>query len=310
MEIRIRFTQAIEGFELSGRSRHLSEHTLSDYRNTFKKLTQFTGGDPYLDEITQQTIEEFLASREVSPKTILNYHVGLSALWTWAVKNDVLKENIIKRIEAVKPAAADIDPFSEQEIRALLSTITKSKVYLTHGSYAQHLLPQPDRNRAIILTLVDTGIRASELGDLLIRDLDIKSVDKALFIRKGKGSKSRRVPISPTTAQAIWRYLTSRPDARLDDPLFCTTENKRVDRLNLRRMLIRAGERAGVKNVFPHRFRHTFAINYLRNGGNIYTLQAILGHTKLDTCRIYLKIAQADIDVAHRQASPVDHWRL
>jgi len=65
-----------------------------------------------------------------------------------------------------------------------------------------------------------------------------------------------------------------------------------------------------MKSVHPHRFRHTFAIQYLKNGGNVYTLQAMLGHNSLSTVKIYLRLAQIDIDLVHRKASPVDGWRL
>jgi len=79
----------------------------------------------------------------------------------------------------------------------------------------------------------------------------------------------------------------------------------------LRRLLNRMGERAGLaKSVYPHRFRHTFSVNFLRNGGNVFELQQLLGHTSLEMIKRYAKIAQSDVEAAHRRASPVDNWRL
>jgi len=83
-----------------------------------------------------------------------------------------------------------------------------------------------------------------------------------------------------------------------------------LNRSRLQKILESIGNRAGVQNVHPHRFRHTFAIQYLRNGGDPYSLQALLGHSSLDMVKNYLRIAQIDIDTAHRRASPVDNWRL
>lgn len=308
---KIRFSQALDGYELAATARHLSKNTLIDYHNTYRKLQTFLADDPYLDEIDRTTLQRFFAAQTVSNKTLLNYHIGLSALWTWAVGEQILPVNILHAMERPKPAKRDIIPFTEQEVRAILNASERSKAYQRPGKKTtSHTLPNAARNRAIVLTLIDTGLRASELCNLRILDVDLRARDKIVIVHEGKGMKDRHIPISSRTAQAIWRYLTSRPDARLNDPLFATSLGKCLNRNNLGDLLEVAAERAGVRDCHPHRFRHTFAINFLRNGGDIYTLQAILGHETLEMCLRYLKIAQMDIDNAHRRASPVDNWQL
>jgi integrase/recombinase XerD len=78
----------------------------------------------------------------------------------------------------------------------------------------------------------------------------------------------------------------------------------------LRKLLDRIGDRASVPNVHPHLFRHTFSINYLRNQGDIFTLQSLLGHSDLVIVRRHARVDQTDCAEEHRRASPVDNWRL
>ena len=89
-----------------------------------------------------------------------------------------------------------------------------------------------------------------------------------------------------------------------------TITGRPMDRVVLLEMLKDLGAKVGVADCHPHRFRHTFAINFLRNGGNVYELQMALGHTTLEMVRVYLALAETDLQRAHEEASPVTKWRL
>ena len=104
--------------------------------------------------------------------------------------------------------------------------------------------------------------------------------------------------------------MTDRQDAPVRDPLFASLQGGALDRQALLALLVDLGARAGITDVHPHRFRHTFAINFLRNGGNVYELQMALGHTTMEMVRTYLALAETDLQRAHEEASPVTRWHL
>ena len=309
MKNQIPLSEAIAGYELAAQARRLSEKTIADYQNTFNKFTLFLDNDPPLDEITPDDVRRFLAGQAVSKKTLLNYHTGLSALWTWAVEEELTGRHLLRRVERPQPEKRAIVPYTEDDVKKMLAALGKSRPYWRAGqALTVHSLPNPARNRAIILALIDTGLRASELCELRIHHLDLRNRRVRVF---GKGAKERVVPFSPRTGQVLWRYLKNeRHDALASEPLFITTELKALDRHVLRQTLERIGRRAEVPDVNVHRFRHTFAINYLRNGGDPWSLQLMLGHSTLDMVRSYLAIAQADLDANHRLASPVANWNI
>jgi integrase/recombinase XerD len=301
----ITFSQAIQGYLLAVGARHLSVHTISDYVNTFKKFTIFLGEDIPIEEITRKQIEAFFTVQTtVSNKTLLNYHTGLSSLWTWAMREHLVHEHVIRSVTPPKPEEREIVPYTLIEMRAMLSVVGRDEKGDVKNKCMRN---SADRNRTLLLLLLDTGMRASELCGLRMGGVDNNNRRVRVM---GKGSKERTIPFSPRTGQTLWRYLTSRPDVRANDPLIATLDGHELNRARLLKILVSIGKRAGVSGVHPHRFRHTFAIQYLRNGGDAYTLQALLGHSSLDMVKKYLCIAQIDIDSAHRRASPVDNWRL
>ena len=308
MKEKLSLSQAIAGFDLACRGRRLSIHTIQDYSNTLRKAEAYFGDDPLLENITVHQIQSFLASQTgLTNKTILNYHTGLSALWTWAVKEQLVLENIVHMAERPKPEKRAIVPLSQEEIRSILNVLGATRTYTRPGKRScANTLPIADRNRAIILLLLDTGIRASELCEATIKQVNFKTSHIQVF---GKGSKERSLPFSPRTAQVLWKYANHRIK-NPNDPLFLTQFDRPMDRDRLLKSLVNIGQRAEVADVHPHRFRHTFAINYLRNGGDPWSLQMMLGHSSMEMVHRYLAIAQTDLDARHRIASPVENWRL
>lgn len=305
----LKLSQAIDGYLLNVSARRLSPHTIALYQRRLVAFAAFIHTDPPLTDITTRDIERYFASCEtLSNSTLFGYHNTLSGLWTWAVNENYAPENIVKRLKRPRPDIKVIEPFTKDEIRALLRAVEYSQEY-TRGRQrpTRQRLPDAERNRAIILTLLDTGLRASELCSLTIADADLKRRQIRVL---GKGNKERLVMLDPSTSKAIWKYLATRPEARVNEPLFATDSGGHIHRHNLYKMLHLAGDRAEVANVHPHRFRHTFAIQCLRNGMNIYELQALLGHESLEMVAHYLKLAEVDLENSHRSASPVANWKL
>ncbi len=165
------------------------------------------------------------------------------------------------------------------------------------------------REAAIFCVFLDTGIRASELCGLTISDANL--TDGQLLIRSGKGGKAHSVPISSDMKRAVYHYLRERGDIEPGDPLFPSTRGVRagdhMTKEGTLQMVYRWGRAAGFSRsrLSPHTFRHTFAVTFLRLGGDVFTLKAILGHESLTMVNRYVALAQADVACKHAQFSPL-----
>ena len=148
-----------------------------------------------------------------------------------------------------------------------------------------------------------------KIGDVDLQDR--QGADQAWRDGGAKGGKGRTVYLGKAARRAVWRYLAEREDGEDPDaPLFLVKYDRPMNKNALRLVIKHLGKKAGVKKCHPHRFRHTFAITYLRSGGDVFTLQALLGHSTLDMVQHYARIAEIDVEQAHKRASPADNWRL
>lgn len=167
------------------------------------------------------------------------------------------------------------------------------------------------RDRAIILVLLDTGIWVSELCGISVKDIDLES---GRILVNGKGNKYRFVYLGKISKQAVWSYLVERFSSQTppqEEPVFMDRNQlHRITSQGILLLLKRLGRKARVNNVHPHKFRHTFAVEFLRNGGNVFKLQQLLGHTDLEMSRKYVELAQIDLESTARRTSPADRMRL
>lgn len=196
----------------------------------------------------------------------------------------------------VPVARADqVQPFTRDQVEALLSAARRSK--------------QRRRDEAILYFLFDTGVRASELCSLKMSDLDLGGRRCTIL---GKGNKRRTLCLGRT--KALGQYLRGQQrDER--DTAFLDSRGTRAGepstRSGLLQLIRRLGRAAGIQaaRCSPHTFRHTFAMEFLRAGAHLFTLQQLLGHTTLSMSQKYVALAQAEIESQHRQFLPADRLK-
>ena len=162
------------------------------------------------------------------------------------------------------------------------------------------------RNHAMLAMFLDTGLRLSELINLTAADVDLHS--QSILVRNGKGSKDRQVYIGRTLARALRRWAEVRPYGHEADAYFSTRDGRRLDKRNIARIIERISSRArmGEQRIHPHLLRHTFATHFIKNGGDPFSLQRLLGHSDIKTTMIYVNLAGNDLRNAHAKASPLD----
>jgi integrase/recombinase XerD len=183
----ISLSSAIDGYFLAARARQLSPCTLRDYATTFRKFSAFLEKDPEVARLSSKDIEGFvLQQTTVSKKTILNYLIGLSAFFHWASDENLIKENIFAHVQKPKPEKPVINELSDAGIKALLAALERSAPTPAPGkSESSHRLPCASRNRAILLLLLDTGMRASEICSLKIARIEVRNSRLKIY---GKGN--------------------------------------------------------------------------------------------------------------------------
>jgi len=306
----------LEGYCLSAQSEGKSPNTIAIVEASVRYLGEFLTNHDLSTDATRIGVEElrrfvvYLRERprfahhpftkpqtgKLSGHTINGYMRALQSFWAWLVREGLVDDNPFKRVKIPRAPKKVIPVFTEEQLSRLFSVIDVTSEC-------------GQRDYTIIVTLLDTGIRCSELTGLSLADVNLES---RLLKVWGKGSKERLVPIGAKVQKAIWTYLSRhRPEPAIPryDQVFLTRNGRPLTKDRLEKIVEHYGIKAGITGVrlSPHTFRHTMAVTFLRNGGDIFSLQRILGHSQLEVLRGYVNLALSDISKAHRRNSPADN---
>jgi len=289
-----------DGFFVSKRAQGIADSTLNAYRHHLAKFINYceTRNITEIEAIDAGLIREFLLFLKETyhnPGGVRTYYRSVKCFLRWY---EVEAEpegwrNPIKKVKSPKVPEEILEPAAIDDVMKMVETCDHSKRGL--------------RDKAILLTLLDTGARASELIAFDLTDLD--PITGEMMIRKGKGGKPRTVFVGQRARKAIRAYLKRR--GALPGALFLTRSDERLDYDGLRIMVRRRADLAGISpRPTPHSFRRAFALEMLRSGADLLTVQRLLGHADLSVIKRYVKQTTDDLRAVHAAHSPADRAGL
>ena len=291
---------AISEFLLDQRVRGNSSKTLDYYSFSLDLFSKFYCADRDLSDLSLRICKEYylhlVEDRTVNSVSIQSYIRALRSFLRWLYNEEYIEINICERFKLPKATRKVIDILSDEEIERLLAALSGSE-WLTV------------RNRLIVSLMLDSGLRLNEVVTLQASSVHLK--DRYLIVT-GKGDKQRTVPFGEFTAKTLEEYYRVIQKAGIHGNLLIKVSQtlcgfEPITEATIKNMFRKLKARANIPRLYPHLLRHTFATRYLENGGNIYTLQAILGHTSLEMVKKYLHLASSRIRADFPRFSPLDN---
>jgi site-specific recombinase XerD len=310
-------SELINYYEVCNRAEGKSHRTITWYTPNLKRFRNYLENrhlSESLDSIDKKLLREYvlyLLQRnkfenhpytpvKIEPLSTATIHAHvrtLRAFSSWLVGEGLTEENIARDLKPPKLVKKAVSTLSDEEILAILHTFD-----LNNHCEA--------RNLTTFMLLLDSGLRIGELVSLKMEDVHMT---EGFLKVMGKGKKERIVPIGNSAQKALQRYLfryRATPAHQGIENVFLSVHGTPLTGNSMKLMFARLGRRSGVQRLHAHLCRHTFATRFLVNGGDVFTLQQILGHSTLEMVRHYVNLASNDVIIQHQRCSPLDRLNL
>jgi len=290
----------VSHFAQSNKAEGKSPKTVSWYGEMlfdFVRFVRSTGKAAVLSQLDATAVREFILheqGRGLSPYSVQGKVRALKAFSSWLCAEGYTDGNLLSNVKLPKAPVRIIQPLTPEEVDRLIA--------------AQNPLTALGcRGVAILVTLLDSGLRVSELCGLRFNDAH---VEQGYLKVMGKGGRERVVPIGALAQKVIWRYVfhfRPVPSSDLNDYLFLTLDGRRLQPNAVKLLLARWGKRSGVPRLHAHLCRHTYATNFLTHEcGDVFRLKQILGHSTLEMVNRYVHYASSQDMIQGHVSSPVD----
>jgi len=272
----------------------LAENSCLAYANDLNLFSKFlaAGKINSWNKVKPDHIIDFLQTRlekNRASSTISRELISIKVFFRFLTAENIIGLDVSNRVESPKLWKLLPDVLNEYDVEKLLDAPnTKNIVGL--------------RDKAMLELLYATGLRASELVSLKIRNLN----NETGFVRCfGKGGKERIVPVGSVAIKAIKKYLETRDEIGGNDYLFITNRKTKMTRINFyERVQLYAKKACINKKIYPHLLRHSFATHLLSHGADLRVVQEMLGHSDISTTQIYTHVDHQRLKNIHKQFHP------
>lgn len=289
--------KSLEGLRQSTIQKHIEQ---IKYFKTFLEHKYQSDINCVADEgLNSGTFKEYIHYMALE-KQYSNYTTNvrlrtLKCYLSWLFENKYISDNIAPNLKLLKVDEDIVQPLTPHEVKTLLKTCDTT----TYNGY---------RDYCIALLMLDCGIRVGELVELTIDDVDTKECLITLNGEKAKTGRTRYMPISDKVAKLLKELITVAEQTDCNY-LFQSVYGGQIKKQNVILAFRKLGEKAKLtKRCTPHVFRHTFAVNAVRLGMDVFTLQRIMGHSTLLTTRKYIQLQKEDLLKEHNRIHVLDQY--